>query len=251
MHKLMTANRYDFWAKDPYPLSETNRTAIIRKTWISSYRHDFFRFPDYDAFMEDRDKSLLFSASLSVHSKSFVIYKKRILWVDANTIEYRDVGTHTKDQSFPIPKDLNAVKMTYFQQNAANFIDLHVDEYGLYIVYANGKRENQLSITLLNDTTLQPNRTWHTNFYKNDVCAAFMMCGHLVTLTNCERRLGEGHNHYVYNTHTSQEYLVPATIVSLFGHIERLSYNPRERLVFGVDRTHAITVDPQWTLRSD
>ena len=238
-HRWVASWTYGAWFKDPYPRTEADKTRIIH---IIYGNHQYFTISNnYTDFITGRNPTN--SHKGYVTGLGQVAYNGSFYFFYGNKIFKYDVSTKQTTSNTLVKSNINYLKST-----VATYIDIKVDENDLWAVYTKTDTLDKLVISRINPRNLAVEKTWLTNKGKTGVCATFMVCGKLYAIDTCTSRVAPGSHHeqYVYDTVTSQESYIPLHVTSKYGHIWELTYNPRERMLFGWDQGHMVTYPLLW-----
>ena len=258
------------WFKDPLPRSPDQRSQIWTSTGL------FQNFSTYKDFINNERSS---SARHSQNPRSFGNQFSQASFRDgARTAQYnraaeilriRSTGLgsvlyrgaiyyHYQSMLYKynvtskvyVSVNIGYQSSNYLGSNTNTYLDLKVDEDGLWLLYVISS-DYRLAISRLHPNTLVTLNTWITGKKKTQVCAAFMICGKLYTVDECTERspvVGEDGGQYTFDTHTGiGGNNVSSHMTSLYGHIWQVTYNARERLLFAWDNGHAVTYPLKWS----
>jgi len=231
--------------KDPYPQTDTNRSMILVRNYIGSgsYTINYNRYKNYSDFIGSKNAEVILSKQTK--GDGYTLYKGAIYDHDRNNKLNRFLVNSGSSSSVSfVPSYIN-----YFKQESDTYADLKADETGLYVIYTESSTNgDKLVIGQLDPTDLNIKKIWRTSRHKASVCAAFMVCGKLYTIDNCWSRVppSNSNKQYIFDTLTGEETHIPLHIPSKFGQIRQLSYNSRERVLFGWDNGHMITYPIIW-----
>ena len=242
------------WFKDPRPLTNSSRTEIwkvvftskrerVHRNYGSSYETKIYgtvlKFPKYTSLISDVQSTSV--SEKEMRGYGAVVYRNCLYYNDKeDNLVKLDLST----------KVTSSVKMSFQNVNyrgssGSTYLDLNVDESGLYVIYSMSS-DNKLVISKADPETLLIKMTWMTDVIKTDVCAVFMICGKMYTLKSCNTRLSATMPNYVYDTKTKTGSYGMYHVPSKYGFINQLTYNPRERVLFGWDKGHLVTYPLSW-----
>ena len=136
-----------------------------------------------------------------------------------------------------------------FTFGASSYVSFHADEEGLWVFYSKTLRTGELAVSLVNPDRFHLIQTSITNIKKPTIAGAFMICGKVYTYKRNNQRFPTGGvetTQDVFDPKTNQHTTLKYDVYSLYGSISQLTYNPRERLLFGWDNRHAVTISVLW-----
>lgn len=236
--------------KDPFPQTDANRSMIFLRNYrgAGSYNLNYERYRNYTDFISAKNGESMFLRQ--TFGDGYTLYKGAI-YDHSRTYKLSryDVASGSLTET-----DFRPSTIKYLNQDSDTHADIKADETGLYVIYVDTNTNgNGLMISQYDPATLVSRKSWRTSRHKNTVCAAFMACGKLYTIDNCWSRgkPPNSHQQYVYDTKTGEESYVRLHVPSKFGQIRQLSYNSRERVLFGWDNGHMVTYQIIWESKNN
>ena len=240
------------WLKDPQPLTNSSRTEIWKVTYgpsnkrvysSNTYSYIFYteirKFPNYSSLISHTGSRLV-TQSYTMVGYGAVLYRNFLYFNNERYLVKLDLVTMARTQV-----EMAFREVYYRGSSIYNFVDIKVDESGLWVLYTK-TADNKLTISKIDPETLLIEKTWKTDVLKTNVCAAFMMCGKMYTVYSCGSRIAPTVQNYVYDTRTSTGSFVRYHVPSMYGSISQLTYNSRERVLFGWDQGHLVTYPLSW-----
>ncbi|KAF6022135.1 MYOC [Bugula neritina] len=236
------------WFKDPIPIAEHEKTRIfeVRNGPQTGYTNQYlYYWDDLDEFestnyLTRAEKSL--RCRFHVHGQKGIYLGGEWFWFD----QYSS-SRHIKKFSSPwnttcglvtSPKSYTYVGFNYVG-HSYNDVDLNFDETGeLYAIYAD--INGDLNIMSISRSTLAMKRNWNTGKKKASLANVFMVCGRLYTIDDFGSTRHLSGLQWGFDTVTGTEFFYPLNVESAYGDIQALSYNPREKGLFGWDNYHAV-----------
>ncbi|XP_038050069.1 noelin-like [Patiria miniata] len=115
-------------------------------------------------------------------------------------------------------------------------MDLTVDETGLWLLY--GDSLGMLTVSQVDQTTLEFNRTLRGAYPKNRLGNCFVVCGKVYCLnsyTEFDSKVS-----YFMDTETGFEGFTNVPFIIKYGSLSSIEYNPRDQMLYGWDNEHAV-----------
>ena len=243
MASSRTSYQCGAWYKDPLPLTEAQREEIWYRFGYDDSPRYFFKYPTYSDFLLQRGSGAFRSASTD--GLGSLMYRGALFYHLRNKIYKYNIST-TAVRSKPM---IHTSKSYSF--NGMTYVAFHADEKGLWVL---NSRTNggELAVSWVDPDTLVLGPTWITSIIKRDIGGALMICGKLYTYKSYSQRLPPDGVHTtqdVFDPETNQGSTLAYDVPSVYGMLGQLTYNPRERQLFGWDNQHLINIDVIWKLK--
>ncbi|KAG7521889.1 hypothetical protein JOB18_009050 [Solea senegalensis] len=168
------------WFKDP-----TEGSAKVYL--LSGIRNNtLLEFPSLQTFTERTSASSMKVLQLPSHwqGTGHVVYNGFLYYHKADTpnqILKVDLVNGTVADSTLLP---GAGRLPVYSLNPNTYLDLAVDELGLWVIHADPEYEGKLVITKLDKGSLAVEYTWDTQCRSRDAEGAFLICGTLYVVYN-------------------------------------------------------------------
>ncbi|KAJ8789166.1 hypothetical protein J1605_004960 [Eschrichtius robustus] len=120
-------------------------------------------------------------------------------------------------------------------------IDLAVDETGLWVIYSTEAAKGAIVLSKLNPENLELEQTWETNFRKQSVANAFIICGTLYTISSYS--LPDATVNFAYDTGTGSSKALTVPFKNRYKYSSMIDYNPLEKKLFAWDNFNMVTYD--------
>ena len=240
MSSSSSSYNYGAWYKDPLPLSLSQRTQVWFRYGYDTSRRYFYRYPTYSDFAAGTRTSSI--KSVSAQGTGSLLYRGALFYNSGSTIYRYNVTTGRV-----VSLTLSHTSKT-FTFGARSYVSFHADEKGLWVLYSMTST-GELAVSRVDPDRFRLTQTWITNIRKTSIAGAFMICGKVYTYKRHNQRFPTGGvqtTQAVFDPQTNQHTTLMYDVNSLYGLISQLTYNPRERLLFGWDNRHAVTISVLW-----
>lgn len=226
------------WLKDPLPSSLRTRSQVWTQIQRDSGRYVFKRYDSYDDFIESRE-DVYPERTWFIDGVGSVLHQGVLYFHYTNHI-YR-YNLTSNDVSYQL---LTTAAYTRGQQAYVRF---HSDEYGLWVSYPD-TASRRLRVAALDPHTLALSGTQELAVDIFSVVGVVVVCGKVYVV----RRTRPSDKHYlmeaVYDL-VKRETIYspqPPTITTIYSDVSQMTYNPREKRVFGWDNYHQVTWQVVW-----
>ncbi|XP_014671171.1 PREDICTED: noelin-2-like [Priapulus caudatus] len=233
------ANNYGAWFKDPLPApgSENKIYYVSNPTNQKS----LYEYANYKDFISNR-RRLVHTLTHAYGGTGFAVYNNSFYYSSYNSQVINRYDLTTK-KTLARRTLTNAGKQNTYPYSVNQFtdIDLEVDEVGMWAVYSTAENQGAIVITQLDPVTLALKRTWNTDTsrLKKSVGNAFFICGVMYATSSHNTR--DNNVFYAFDTNTSTEEYVSIPMSIKYQLMSQLSYNYREKVLFGYDYGHMIS----------
>ncbi|XP_035666059.1 collagen alpha-1(XXIII) chain-like isoform X3 [Branchiostoma floridae] len=169
-----------------------------------------------------------------------VVYNGSLFYhaAGSRTIVKYDLASRKVSATTNIPK-LGYRSPKYLYKYDYSYVDLAVDEHGVWVIYASPESDGNIVVALLDAKTLRVVRTVMTNHMKNSAGEAFVTCGVLYA-TRSPYESDTNKIDYAYDLFTEKELDVGVPFQTAHGMLVMLSYNPREQVLYGWDKGYLV-----------
>ncbi|XP_066271351.1 gliomedin-like isoform X2 [Branchiostoma lanceolatum] len=151
----------------------------------------------------------------------------------SRTIVKYDLKSREVSATTNIPK-LGYRSPKYLYKYDYSYVDLAVDEHGVWVIYASPESDGNIVVALLDSKSLRVVRTVMTNHMKNSAGEAFVTCGVLYATRSPYE--ADTLVDYAYDLFSETELDVGVPFQTAHGMLVMLSYNPREQVLYGWDK---------------
>ncbi|XP_019614575.1 PREDICTED: gliomedin-like [Branchiostoma belcheri] len=155
----------------------------------------------------------------------------------SRTIVKYDLNSRKVSATTNIPK-LGYRSPKYLYKYDYSYVDLAVDEHGVWVIYASPESDGNIVVALLDAKTLRVVRTVMTNHMKNSAGEAFVTCGVLYATRSPYE--ADTLVDYAYDLFSETELNVGVPFQTAHGMLVMLSYNPREQVLYGWDKGYLV-----------
>nr|XP_054097959.1 olfactomedin-4-like isoform X2 [Callithrix jacchus] len=214
--------------------------------WVAPLRTDGRYFDYYRLYKSYNDLVLLTNyeerkmgygdGSGNVVYKNFMYFN----YYGTSDMAKMDLSSNTLVLRHPLP---GATYNNRFSYAGVPWKDLDFagDEKGLWVLYATEESKGNLVVSLLNTSTLEVEKTWHTSQYKPALSGAFMACGVLYALHSLSTRQEE--IFYAFDTATGQEHHVSILLDKMLEKLQSINYCPSDHKLYVFNDGYLINYD--------
>lgn len=239
-HMFTTVNQ-GVWLKDPEPLRGEEEKVFLISSNSGSTLKDY---RNYDDFIAKR-RAQSYALPKSYSGTGFVVYNNSFYYTESTSQRHLSpkISLHKYDikQNRIVATHEFGVSVYkyYFSVGRPSAVNVEADEKGLWAVYSTPQDEGYMVISKLNPVDLTLMRTWRTNHLKSSVGNVFFICGVMYAVNSHNTR--SAHVIYSYDTNTGTERYLTMPFAIKYGLLSQLSYNHREKVLFGYDNQHLVT----------
>ncbi|CAH1801862.1 unnamed protein product [Owenia fusiformis] len=231
------------WFKDALP-SEENKTHIfalkghVGNPYIHQWNNHKELLKDYVGNQINRiHPDYLYGANIAM-------YKSNLYYLDnSGEIVRKDIwNDHGSSYKARAKIAGGHTNLYYNRGNDYTYIDINVDEKGLWAAYTNGSdaTHSNIMIARLDPTDLHTIETWDSTISKKSVSNVYFICGVMYTM-NTYTDPSPDETQWGFDTKSNQRIFTPLTVPALFRSMYSMSYNPREQMLFAYDNGHIVS----------
>ncbi|XP_006642688.2 olfactomedin-like protein 3A [Lepisosteus oculatus] len=220
------------WMKDPsksspkiYFFSGTKNTTLLE-------------FPNIKEFTESNFTQVARNVTLPFpwQGTGHVVYNGFLYFHKSgslNEIIKFHIRNRTVTDSMLLP---GAGRVPVYQLSPFTFIDLAIDELGLWSIHADPDTGRKIVITKIDRGSLSVEHSWDTSCSSEDAEAAFLICGTLYVVYN-SRYGGRSRIQCLYDIHDmiSNEESQILYFPKRYGSHSVMHYNPKEKQIYSWD----------------
>ncbi|XP_013409749.1 noelin [Lingula anatina] len=245
-HTWMEGLKAGAWFKDPLPRDDASKKRVfymVTQYHTPSQKGNYvYGYENYTDFIGGELSRQAVYPIIFFSGTGSVVYNGSLYYADYDTsLKRYDLSRGT----VVARNHIRHSSLYLYNRGGRTYIDLNVDEKGMWAVYTTDKDNGYLIISKLDPDNLSILKTWRTNRLKTTVSNVFFVCGVMYTMDSYQFRL-PGEKQYVFDTETGKEYYQKIAVPSKYGAIYQLSYNPRERMIFAWDNGHLLTYPLQF-----
>lgn len=235
----MDGFRAGAWYKDALPPTNADK----KKVWYTVTQYHtpiqtgnyFYEYNNYSDFITVEHQK--------VHPEVFFTGTGSVVY--NGSFYFHDYDSYLKRYDLKTKAVISRARLPYatdysYSRGSRTYIDLNVDEKGMWAVYTTRKNHGYLTISKLDPVTLRVERTWTTNRRKTTVSNVFFVCGTMYTMDTFDSR-SPRKRQYAFDTSLEREFYPKIYVPSKYGGTYQLSYNPREKMIFAWDNGHLLT----------
>ncbi|KAM6158449.1 olfactomedin-4-like [Rhynchocyon petersi] len=228
------------WGRDSAP--DTNTSFF----WVAPLNSNG-RYSDYFRLYKSYDDLVLFKNYKEVYmtygdGSGYTVYKNFIYfnYYGTNDMAKVNLSTNTLLLKRSLPGASFNNRFSYAGVGWKD-IDFSSDEKGLWVLYATEESKGNLVVSLLNDSTLEVEKTWPTSQYKPALSGAFMACGVLYAL----RPLSTRHEEifYAFDTNTGKERYLSILLDKMLETLHGINYCPLDHKLYVFNDGYLINYD--------
>ncbi|XP_014668757.1 PREDICTED: noelin-like [Priapulus caudatus] len=231
---------YGAWFKDPLP-TQGNEDKFYYASFASGVLYEFANYSDFVSHSNPVAHSIPNIYSIN-NASGLCVYNGSFYFVTKHDMTLFRYNLHKQRTVVQRPLGYRLSKYPYSNFQHTN-VDLEADEKGLWAIYG---IDGRIIISKVDPVLLSFTRTWNTvesatanTPRKRSVGNAFFICGIMYAIRSHETP--DGSIFYAYDTNTSREVFASIPIHVKYGLLGQLSYNARERVLYGYDNGHMIT----------
>lgn len=225
------------WTRDPrsskvYVFNGTSGDAVLQ---FSSVR-DFSRSIGVDGSGTIRLPSEWSGPGSAVYN-GYLYYVKQDAGADVHVVKYDLLSGSVSDSAmFPLES-----KASVYGLNPETVADLAADDEGLWLLYASGDSEPNISLAKMDAATLDIEQIWDTRCPRENAEASFVICGTVYVVYNT-RLASRSRVQCVFDVNdvVISEEAPLLYFPRRYGAHASLKYNPEERQLYGWDDGYQI-----------
>lgn len=225
------------WTRDPrsskvYVFNGTSGNSIYQ---FNSVR-DFSRSPGVTSSRQIRLPSEWAGPGSTVYD-GYLYYIQQEADADVQVVKYDLLrGSVTDVAMFPVDS-----RATVYNLNPETVADLAADDEGLWLLYAAGDSEPNISLAKMDPATLDIEQIWDTRCPRENAEAAFVVCGTVYVVYNT-RLASRSRVQCVFdvNDMVISEEAPLLYFPRRYGSHASLKYNPEEKQLYGWDDGYQI-----------
>ena len=212
-----------------------------RKTWYTRHftGRRLIEFNSFENFRHDKSdngydlKDMYFGTGHIIYRGSFIYHH-----AGHNKIIKYDLASQTIIATQSFPHAVFHGKDTVFSTEY-NYFDIEVDENGLWVIYGSMESPLNLLVTKLDPEFLDIQKTWNITVNHGHYGNGFITCGVLYLVKNT--RLKTTVIDFAYDLYKKEEVSVRLKFTNPFQMNNMISYNPREKKIYGWDKGNVLT----------
>ncbi|XP_061744730.1 myocilin [Nerophis ophidion] len=233
------AGKYGVWMQDPEAVAPYGQEMVWRIDTIGSDVKQMFGYEDMDQLSRGFPSKVLLlpepmeSTGAALYRGSLYYQRRR-----SRTLIRFDLASESVAARRDLPHAGFHGQFPYSWGGYTD-IDLSVDEQGLWAIYSTSKAKGAIVLSQLDPHSLEVKKSWETNFRKNSVANAFMICGRLYTVASYTAP--NTTVNYMYDTETSQGTALAIPFRNKYRYNSMIDYNPAQKKLYAWDNFHMIS----------
>ncbi|XP_056149115.1 myocilin-like [Lampris incognitus] len=234
--------KYGVWMQDPEPQAAPyTKKTVWRIDTVGKDVRQLFAYEDMEQFSRGFPMKVLVLPE-PVESTGATVYRGSLYYQRqrSRTLIRYDLASESSVARLELPHASFHGQHPYSWGGYTD-IDLAGDEQGLWAIYSTGKAKGAIVISKLDPENLRVMKTWETNMRKNTVANAFMVCGHLYTVSSYTAP--NTTINYVFDTATGTSRAIAIPFKNKYRYNSMVDYNPAQRKLHAWDNFHMITYD--------
>uniref|UniRef100_A0A8I3MH55 Myocilin n=2 Tax=Canis lupus familiaris TaxID=9615 RepID=A0A8I3MH55_CANLF len=233
--------KYGVWMRDPKPTYPHTRETTWRIDTVGTDIRQVFEYELASQFLQGYP-SKVHVLPRPLESTGAVVYRGSLYFQGAGsgTVVRYELTAETVKAEREIPGAGYHGQFPYSWGGYTD-IDLAVDETGLWVIYSTQEAKGAIVLSKLNPETLELEQTWETNIRKQSVANAFVICGHLYTISSYSSP--DATVNFAYDTGTGRSRVLSIPFKNRYKYSSMIDYNPLEKKLFAWDNFNMVTYD--------
>ncbi|KAF0877417.1 myocilin [Crocuta crocuta] len=233
--------KYGVWMRDPKPVYPYTQETTWRIDTVGTDIRQVFEYDLSSQFLQGYP-SKVHMLPRPLESTGAVIYQGSLYFqgAESRTVIRYELNTETMKAEKEIPGAGYHGQFPYSWGGYTD-IDLAVDETGLWVIYSTQEAKGAIVLSKLNPESLELGQTWETNIRKQSVANAFIICGHLYTVSSYSSP--DATINFAYDTGTGRSRALTIPFKNHYKYSSMVDYNPLEKQLFAWDNFNMVTYD--------
>nr|XP_025859063.1 myocilin [Vulpes vulpes] len=233
--------KYGVWMRDPKPTYPHTQETTWRIDTVGTDIRQVFEYELASQFLQGYP-SKVHVLPRPLESTGAVVYRGSLYFQGAgsSTVVRYELTAETVKAEREIPGAGYHGQFPYSWGGYTD-IDLAVDESGLWVIYSTQEAKGAIVLSKLNPESLELEQTWETNIRKQSVANAFVICGHLYTISSYSSP--DATVNFAYDTGTGRSRVLSIPFKNRYKYSSMIDYNPLEKKLFAWDNFNMVTYD--------
>ncbi|XP_017488626.1 PREDICTED: myocilin-like, partial [Rhagoletis zephyria] len=227
---------YGSWLRDPAASSDIDH----EKTYVTeeSDTHNLYEYPTKMKYRMNFSPRRKYNIPEGFQGNAHVVYNGSFYYNQYNSdlVVKLDLVT-MKKISTPLPYAGTAVGNRLYSTDH-NYMDLNVDEVGLWVIYSTYDSNNTL-VAKLDADTLKMQYNFNISLDHRKFGEMFIVCGHLYAIDSCTET--NSHIRYVIDLYNGKLLNVDLPFSNPFRKTTTVGYNPLTVELYSWDKGNALT----------